>query len=155
MTNVYFNIEEHHDSYSRVFATFTPTVEHHHAEGALGSRRPYSLDITGGRTVDLEATDKWLWRIQIQGMNLDLDGYYAIPDTNDTLNYRELLKVDPSTMPSEGEPEPAWWVALELALAQAGSRWFDGAGPPTQNGKTGDYYLDRITGTYYRYTEGS
>ena len=153
MTQVYIEIEPHENTRARVTATFTPTAIHTHGPGKLGDMRAFSRDITGGRMVSLEPTELWLWRIQIQGMGVDLDGYYTIPDKTSHINYSDLEKVDPSTMPNPAAPQPAWWVALSEAVEKAGSRWFNGNGKPTQNGKPGDYYLDNTTGKYYMFGE--
>ena len=102
--------------------------------------RPYAPDPDGAR-LHLEAPDRlllpasmppvrlvggetllhlaptgagWCWRI-IERTPHGKTRYVLVPDSVATLDYADLVDVDPLTLDPTAEPEAAWWAALELA----------------------------------------
>ena len=100
--------------------------------------RPYAPDVDGAR-LHLEAPDRlllpasmppvrlvageavlhlaptgagWCWQI-IERTPRGKTRYVLVPDSVATLDYADLIDVDPATLAATAEPEAAWWAIVE------------------------------------------
>ena len=56
----------------------------------------------------------WCWQI-IERTPRGKTRYVLVPGSVATIDYADLVDVDPATLDPTAEPEAAWWAALELA----------------------------------------
>lgn len=122
MTSIEFNFTKPDGSPDTGTVTFTPTRRNRHGEG-VSLPEPFAVPLTdqGAFSVDLKPTPAhWLWRITTQVGTHPWDtSYFYVPDRNFPLRYEDLTPVDPSTVQTGLNPEPAWWAALDSAGAAA------------------------------------
>lgn len=89
--------------------------------------------------IDLQpTTPEFIWEITINVPNrIKLVEYVAVPPTG-PVDYTALTRVDPDTL-EEGEPDPAWWAALEnMQPGPPGEQGEPGEkGEPGESGETG------------------
>lgn len=71
----------------------------------------------GVATVELAATGAdWCWKI-VELTPISNVRFVAVPDSEETLGYADLVDVDPTTLDPAAVPEAAWAIALEDATA--------------------------------------
>lgn len=106
-----FDFEDHAGGLTpaaRGHVVFEPSHKHLHTDGGLGTIRPFTIKFNKPFVVDLEATTpNWAWKITV---NIGADvftGYYIVDRDTD---FEKLVKVDPTTLEPDAEPEPAWWA---------------------------------------------
>ena len=127
--------------------------------------RPYAPGVDGAR-LHLEAPDRlllpasftvrlvggeallhlaptgagWCWQI-IERMPRGKARYVLVPDSVATLDYGDLVDVDPTTLDPTAVPEAAWWAAIEGIGGDIGQAVADylAANPPSVGG------LDSLT----------
>ena len=133
--------------------------------------RPYAPDADGAR-LHLEAPDRlllpvsmppvrlvageallrlaptgagWCWQI-IERTPRGKTRYVLVPDSVATLDYADLVDVDPTTLDPSAEPEAAWWAAIEGIQGGAGGLTVidNGDGTLTIDGTT---IVDNLDGT--------
>ena len=69
--------------------------------------------VGGEATLHLAPTGAgWCWQI-IERTPHGKTRYVLVPDSVATLDYADLVDVDPTTLAATAEPEAAWWAALE------------------------------------------
>ena len=54
----------------------------------------------------------WCWQI-VERTPRGKTRYVLVPDSVATLDYADLVDVDPATLEPSAEPEAAWWAAIE------------------------------------------
>ena len=104
--------------------------------------RPYAPDADGAR-LHLEAPDRlllpasmplvrlvageallhlaptgagWCWQI-VERTPRGKTRYVLVPDSVATIDYADLIDVDPTTLAATAEPEAAWWAAWQAMAA--------------------------------------
>ena len=82
----------------------------------------------------------WCWQI-IERTPRGKTRYVLVPDSLATLDYADLVDVDPTTLAATAEPEAAWWAAVEGIGGDIGQAVADylTANPPSAGG------LDTLT----------
>jgi hypothetical protein len=76
---------------------------------------PFVVTLPGDGTVTVAATDGWwVWRVRERFPGgSPLPRYVAVPDSDEPVDYADLVAVDPATLVSTAEPSAAWWAALD------------------------------------------
>lgn len=122
MTAIEFNFTDNTGAPDNGTVTFTPTRNNRHSHGVT-LPEPFAVSIPndGTFTADLKPTPPhWVWRINVQVNGLPwTTNYYYIPNRNWPIRYEDLTPVDPSTVQTGLNPEPAWWEAVRAAKASA------------------------------------
>lgn len=87
----------------------------------------------------------WCWQI-IERTPRGKTRYVLVPDSVATLDYADLVDVDPATLEPSAEPEAAWWAAIEGIQGGAGGLTVidNGDGTLTIDGTT---IVDNLDGT--------
>ena len=87
----------------------------------------------------------WCWQI-IERTPRGKTRYVLVPDSVATLDYADLIDVDPTTLAASAEPEAAWWAAIEGIQGGAGGLTVidNGDGTLTIDGTT---IVDNLDGT--------
>lgn len=64
------------------------------------------------REVELLPTGKgWAWNISVHPVGgIPFGATYVVPDTDKTVNFRDLVRVDPVSLDPNAEVDPAWWA---------------------------------------------
>lgn len=122
MTFVEFNFTDIMSEPKTGSVTFTPVRNNRHSHGVtLPGAFAINLGENGNFTAELKPTPAhWLWRINIQVSDLPWKSeYYYIPDRNFPIRYEDLTPVDPSTVQTGLNPEPAWWAHTQAVKASA------------------------------------
>lgn len=122
MTHLEFNFTDMYGEPATGTITFTPVRNNRHSHGVtLPEPFAKNLGDNGNFTVDLKPTaPHWVWRINLQVNELPwTTNYYYVPDRNWPIRYEDLTPVDPSTVQTNLNPEPAWWEAVRTAKASA------------------------------------
>ena len=88
-----------------------------HLEAPDRLRLPASMPpvrLVGGEALlHLAPTDAgWCWQI-IERTPRGKTRYVLVPDSAATLDYADLVDVDPTTLDPTAEPEAAWWAAWQ------------------------------------------
>ena len=88
-----------------------------HLEAPDRLRLPASMPpvrlVAGEATLHLAPTGAdWCWQI-IERTPRGKTRYVLVPDSVATLDYADLVDVDPLTLEPTAEPEAAWWAAIE------------------------------------------
>ena len=102
--------------------------------------------VAGEATLHLAPTGAgWCWQI-IERTPRGKTRYVLVPDSAATLDYADLIDVDPTTLAASAEPEAAWWAAIEGIQGGAGGLTVidNGDGTLTIDGTT---IVDNLDGT--------
>lgn len=91
-------------------------------EPAIVLPRPFLVELVDGEAlVSMEETSNaWAWTVEEQ-----FDGLpwrrrcVAVPAGTGTVDYTDLVELDPATLEPSAVPEPAWWAALAAGLVSA------------------------------------
>lgn len=97
----------------------------------------FTVEVTGATVpvVELAPTGPdWAWWVK-ENLQVEHTRVVAVPDTADTVEYSELVDVDPDTLDPAAEPTAAWYLELrsiELTPGPPGAK-----GNPGQPGRDG------------------
>jgi len=112
---------------------------------------PFTIDTTDGGTASLTLAPTgpgWCWKITttIAGI-YSATHYVLVPDVA-TVDYADLVHVDPDTLEIDSDPDPAWWAEIKAIKefggvkgdpGPAGANGVDGKdGAPGANGAKGN-----------------
>lgn len=107
------------DSTATGVVDWTPTKRRHIDEDPDHIVLPVAFSVAlvdGVATVDVDATGiDWCWRV-IERVAGGAQRYVIVPDVA-TVDYGDLVDVDPETLSPTAEPEAAWWAALDDVVA--------------------------------------
>lgn len=74
--------------------------------GVTHNQTPVTIEVAPSQLPD------WVWRVRYRANSVDYDRYLLVPDSPTTVEFTDLIEVDPATLLPTSEPEAAWWVAL-------------------------------------------
>lgn len=100
---------------------------------------PFEVTLIDGEwSGDIDATSSdWCWKVEerLTPSAGTTRRYLAVPASGSTVEYGDLVEVDPATLDPAVEPEAAWTVALNAEIAAR---------------ESGDFSLESPDGTAYR-----
>ena len=121
MTTIVFEYSTSHGQPATGNLTFTPTRRVAHENGTV-LPQPFAVGLDQGRAeVKLEPnTTGWIWQVREQ-INTQpwTTNYYTIPDRREPITFHTLRPIDPSTIGTNLNPEPAWWAHIDHVQASA------------------------------------
>ena len=102
--------------------SWSPTKRRNEA-GDLILPAPFNAAVTDPPgTVEVAPTGAgWAWQVieRLTGGSPH-KRILAVPDSAETVDYADLVEVDPATLDPVAEPEAAWWAALAALLPGGG-----------------------------------
>lgn len=96
-------------------AWLAPTRRHDVVDGTV-LPKPFRITAADGPvTVDLEPSGPgWCWSATITASGISTyTEHVVVPASEQTLQYKELVRVDPATLEVEDITDPAWWGEVE------------------------------------------
>lgn len=136
---------------------FRPTTRYQQGEAVVvDASRTTTVD--GDATVTLAPTGPgWCWRVTHRpSLGRSWSEYVLVPDSDDVVEFMDLVRVDPESLEPDADPDPAWWGAVDemiigaevvgddLQLTRQSGETFDAGhvrgptGPQGEQGVTGE-----------------
>jgi hypothetical protein len=145
MTSVHFYVPN--GDLSGPAAGYIAVAMYHREQGGsgtsyvdIGPTVDYQL-VDGEVTIDLEPnTEANAWQISERVIG-GITRLISVPDSPTVVEYSSLPSLDGRTLPPSGEPEAAWWIALE-EVAAGGTPGGGGGAVTSVNSKTGTVVLN-------------
>jgi hypothetical protein len=145
MTSVHFYVPN--GDLSGPAAGYIAVATYHREQGGsgtsyvdIGPTVDYQL-VDGEVTIDLEPnTEANAWQISERVIG-GITRLISVPDSPTVVEYSSLPSLDGRTLPPSGEPEAAWWIALE-EVAAGGTPGGGGGAVTSVNSKTGTVVLN-------------
>lgn len=110
---------------------WTPT-RRRETEDSVVLPASFRATLVGGvLDIDLAPTNTaWVWRVDEQFTNAPAQTYYyTVPDSVPTVNYKDLVAVDPDSLEPTAHEDPIWQSELALKLDKTAVGAANGAAP--------------------------
>lgn len=99
---------------------FRPTTRYQQGEAVVvDASRTTTVD--GDATVTLAPTGPgWCWRVTHRpSLGRSWSEYVLVPDSDDVVEFMDLVRVDPESLEPDADPDPAWWGAVDEMIIGA------------------------------------
>lgn len=90
-----------------------PFLRQRTASGDVALPAPFKVDLDGLTAPEVDLDPAWFWYGK-EEVSRGIERVVAVPDTTDTVNWSDLVDIDPDTLDPSASPEAAWWHEIEL-----------------------------------------